>query len=266
TSGSGHIEAEDVDFKECYAVGQELKDAAREIKAQLFGGCATNKTPKQRQALYYCEEARGRIVYKCTYSHAGMVAFLPHQRAIEHIEHPYKRASAAKLDIEFHPREQYGEDRYFYVRRINGKPPIEFLEQFWEYTMDELKAMAKNHTAIPDLPQAHLVTIASGAHQFDETIWPNVPTCLDVEEDENVNVEILLRLVRAEIDGSNYYLMELNQADLARNADELAAAVKRTSDSTAVLAFLCESRKYVLEYYETNAEAETMVAAAQARG
>jgi hypothetical protein len=148
------------------------------------------------------------------------------------------------------------------VRLINDRPPVEFLSDYWDYTVTELERMADEHTAIPSKPRAHLVTIASSLNRFDDNAWPNVPIWLDREENE-----ILLRLVRAEADDGNYYLMELKPEYLVDNARDLMASVTTNfSDETSLLAFLCESRKYVLDSIGSNAEAEAMLAAAPADG
>jgi TIR domain len=281
TTGSGHIELERdagrmdrdpqgtavrpkqfVDFKDCYAVGQELLRAARESSAQLFGGCATNRTPNQLQCLYYSEEIGARTHYRSTYRHGAVVAFLPYARAQPHLRHPYRHTKVAKLDIEFHERDKYADGRYFYVRKINGRPPIEFLADYWDYSVEQLEQMADDGIPIPSKPGAHLVTIASSLNRYDENAWPNVPIWLDREGDE-----ILLRLVRAEADDGNYYLMELKPEYLADNARDLMSAVRASfSGDASVVSFLCESRKYVLNDIKSNAEAETMLAEAPAFG
>lgn len=263
TTGSGHIETQEfIDFKDCYAAGQALVKAAAENGAQLFGGCATNRTSAQLQCLYYSEEIGARTHYRCTYRHGAVLAFLPYTRAQAHLRHPYRPLKVDQLDIEFHDRDRYAEGRCFYVRRINGQAPIDFLADYWEYSVDELRQMADDHTPIPSEPGAHLVTIASSLNRFDETAWPNVPIWLDREGDE-----ILLRLVRAEADDGNYYLMEMKPEYLADNAGDLMASMNtNVSEESSLLAFLCESRKYVLDSKDSNAEAEAMLAEAPERG
>jgi hypothetical protein len=263
TTGSGHIESKEfIDFKDCYAVGQELLKAAKVRSAQLFGGCATNRTPSQLQCLYYSEDIGPRTHYRCTFRHGAVLAFLPYTRAQPHLKHPYRHVNVDKLDLKFHPRDQYADGRCFYVRLINDRPPIEFLSDYWDYTVAELERMADEHTSIPSKPRAHLVTIASSLNRFDDNAWPNVPIWLDREGDE-----ILLRLVRAEADDGNYYLMELKPEYLADNARDLMASVTTNfSDETSLLAFLCESRKYVLDSIGSNGEAEAMLAAMPADG
>lgn len=264
TTGSGHIEArEEIDFKDCYAVGQELLAAADEHEAQLYGGCATNRTQPQMQCLYYSEEIGDRTHYRCTYQHAAVLAFLPYTLARPHLRHPYRRVDKMdRLDIEFHHREQYADGRYFYIKRINGRSPIEFLADYWNYTEEDLVRMTDEKTSIPSEPDAHYVTIASSLNRWDKNAWPNVPIWLDREGDE-----ILLRLVRAEADDGNYYLMEMKPEYLHRNAEDLVTELRTSVSSEAtLLSFLCESRKYVLNKNSSNAEAETMLAGAPQDG
>lgn len=256
TTGSGHIEAKEfIDFKDCYAVGQELKSKAADLDAHLYGGCATNRTTNQLQCLYYSEEIGAKTHYRSTFRHGAVLTFLPYTRAHAHLRHPYRHVPDQRLEIEFHPRDQYADGRYFYVRRINGRAPIDFLADYWDYTVAELQVMADNHTPIPSEPGAHLVTIASSLNRYDDNAWPNVPIWLDREGDE-----VLLRLVRAEADDGNYYLMEMKPEYLADNARDLMSSVLTNfSDDTCLLAFLCESRKYVLNDHDSNAEAEEML-------
>jgi TIR domain len=263
TTGSGHIESKEfIDFKDCYAVGQELLASARDFGAHLFGGCSSNRTPAQSQCLYFSEDIGGLTHYRYTFRHAAVMAFLPFVRAETHLRHPYRHTKTGRLDIEFHDRDAYAEGRYFYIKRINGEAPVEFLSKYWDYTADELREMCANHTAIPSEPGAHLVTIASSLNRFDENAWPNVPIWLDQEGED-----ILLRLVRAEADDGNYYLMELKPEYLSDNASDLMAALTTGyAEDTGLLAFLCESRKYVLDAERSNAEAETMLAAAPPTG
>jgi hypothetical protein len=264
TTGSGHIEAqEEIDFKDCYAVGQELLKAAGEHDAELYGGCATNRTQGQVQCLYYSEEIGGRTHYRCTYRHGAVLAFLPYTLARPHLMHPYRRVEKiGRLDIEFHERDQYADGRYFYVRRINGRAPIEFLADYWKYTEDDLIRMTDEKTSIPSEPDAHYVTIASSLNRFDNNAWPNVPIWLDREGDE-----ILLRLVRAEADDGNYYLMEMKPEYLHRNAEDLITELRTSvSNEASLISFLCESRKYVLNKNNSNADAETMLAGAPEGG
>ena len=154
TTGSGHIEArEEIDFKDCYAVGQELLAASDEHEAQLYGGCATNRTQSQMQCLYYSEEIGDRTHYRCTYRHAAVLAFLPYTLARPHLRHPYRRVDKMdRLDIEFHHREQYKVGRYFYVKRINGRAPVEFLADYWNYTEEDLVRMTDEKHRSPQSP------------------------------------------------------------------------------------------------------------------
>ena len=102
------------------------------------------------------------------------------------------------------------------------------------------------------------MTIASSLNRWDKNAWPNVPIWLDREGDE-----ILLRLVRAEADDGNYYLMEMKPEYLHRNAEDLVTELRTSMSSEATLvSFLCESRKYVLNKIHSNAEAETMLTGA----
>lgn len=265
TSGTGHTEHRDqvIDFKDCYAVGQELLDAADVLNAQLVGGCASNRSQAQLQCLYYSTEIAGRVQYRYTYQHAALLAFLPFARAQLLLQHPYKRIEdQKKLKLKFHEHDQYAEGRYFYIEEINGRAPIEFLTEVWGFNREQLDQMVANHTAIPRTPQAHLVTFASSLSKYDKMIWPNVPIWLD-----RVAGKVMLRLVRAEAEDSNYYLMEMRHNYIRENAQRLMDAVESShGDNVNTLAFLCESRKYVLSDEGSNAEAEEMLSRAHRRG
>ncbi|WP_406373565.1 toll/interleukin-1 receptor domain-containing protein [Streptomyces sp. NBC_00647] len=262
TSGSGHTEARQVvDFKDCFAVGQELLAAADELNAELVGGCATNRSKNQLQSLYYSDEINHRVRYKYTYQHAAVLALLPHIRARLHLNHPYKHvADQGKLKIVFHPQDQYAEGRYFYIQEINDQPPIDFLANYWGFTKDELNRMVTERVAIPVEPKAHLVTIASSLNRWDVNVWPNVPIWLD-----EINDKVMLRLVRAEAEDGNFYLMEMDPLDL--NAKILMGTVHANYNRNAsIIAFLCESRKIVLNHNGSNVEAEDVVSGSPAEG
>lgn len=263
TSGSGHIEARKfIDFKECYAVGQELFAAANKLKAEIIGGCASNRTPSQSQALYYSECVDGDVSYHSSHRHGAVMTFLPYARAQIELDHPYKRVDIEKLDIEFDKHDQYAPGRYFYIRKINGRSPIEFLADYWDFSTKELNQMVAKHTAIPATAGAHLVTIASSLNRYEDNIWPNVPIWLD-----KIGGEVLLRLVRAEAEDGNYYLMELKPEYFRENARELMNIVQAGfGEDISTLAFLCESRKYVLEANTSNAEADEIIGSAPKNG
>lgn len=255
TSGSGHIDQQEaVDFKECYAVGQELLNEATarhtgalKSNVEIVGGCATNRGPGLLQALYYSETIGTRTHYAYTYSHGAVMALLPYTRGRFSLQHPYKRVDIGELEVEFDPHDEYADGRYFYVKTINGKTPIDFLADYWDFTRADLEKLADEHIAIPAVPKAHLVTIASSLSKYHSGIWPNVPVWLEKRDGE-----ILLRLVRAEDEDSNYYLMELG-SDLRQAVEHLrpnAASLRRSFEDSAtrgdtLLSFLCESRKYV---------------------
>jgi hypothetical protein len=259
TSGSGHVDADvktEIDFKECYAVGQELKRVADDLGIMLTGGCASNRSTGQSQALYFSAEGAG---YNYTYGHAAVVAILPRSRALLHLEHPYKKVSDECLSIDFHPHEMFEAGRYFCVSRIDGQSPSDYLrENGWQFTDEEFALMVEKHTAIPTEPRAHYVTIASASPEIEAALWPNVPVWF-----ERVDGEVILRLVRAEAQDSDFYLVRMSIDDLVDNAGGLAESFKRNrSSSSNLLAFLCESRKYVLAEKNRNDEAETLLSAA----
>jgi hypothetical protein len=265
TSGTGHTEHRDqvIDFKDCYAVGQELLDAADLLNAQIVGGCASNRSQAQLQCLYYSTEVAGRVQYRFTYQHGAVLGFLPFARAQLILQHPYKRIEdQTKLDLKFHPHDQYADGRYFYIQEINGRAPIDFLAEVWGFERDQLNTMVACHTAIQRLPKAHLVTLASSLSKYDKMIWPNVPIWLDL-----VDGRVMLRLVRAEAEDSNYYLMEMKHNYIGENAQRLMDAVESSHAANVnTLAFLCESRKYVLRDEASNAEAEEMLSRAGTSG
>jgi hypothetical protein len=266
TSGSGHMdETEDVDFKECYAVGQDLLATANAIGAKLYGGCSSNKGDDY-QCLYFSEEVGGLVNYRSTYQHSALVALLPHTFAQPQLTHPYSLAPIDPLEIEFDKHDQYADGRFFLVSKINGRPVVEFLAEYWPGADEYLDEWVEKHTAIPRRPEAHGITIGSSASVSQQIIWPNVAIWLE-EKDK----EILLRLVRAEPQDTNHFLMELAPtpvAALAGNAKLLmeSMAFMPYSDDASVLAFLCESRKILLVDSQSNVEAETMLASAPANG
>jgi TIR domain len=270
TSGSGHIDQQEtIDFKECYAVGQELLNEARtetgalKGNIEIIGGCASNRNTGLLQALYFSTTVGTKTQYRCTYSHGAVMALLPYIRGRYSLQHPYIHADVESLDIEFceDDDDRYAENRYFTVRQINGRTPIEFLSNYWPFTVEELEKLADEHVAIPATPKAHLVTIASSLSRHHPDIWPNVPVWLERRGDE-----IVLRLVRAEDKESNYYLMELGQTlrqaveRLRPNAAALRKSFERTAtDGDTLVSFLCESRKYVLNDQRSLAEADEML-------
>jgi hypothetical protein len=264
TSGSGHTEAQTlIDFKECYAIGQDLLEAADKLNAEIVGGCSSNRAKGLSQCLYYSDHIGARTSYRYTYKHAAVMCLLPYTRAQLELDHPYKRVQGRdKLLIKFHPHEQYSDGRYFYIQEIDGRPPTEFLADYWGFTKDELRDMVRKRTAIPVEPQAHLVTIASSLNKFDSNIWPNVPIWLD-----EIDEKVMLRLVRAEAEDSNYYLMEMSPNNLGENARTLMTSVNSNfNDDVSMITFLCESRKYVLNSVGSNAEAEEIVSSAPSSG
>ncbi len=257
TTGSGHIRAEQaVNFKECYAIGQELLEAAEEHDAYIVGGCATNRSEEQLQLLYYSETVGPRLFYKSTYNHAAVFAFLPYARARLQLAHPYERdEDVGKLDITFHPLDEYEEGRSFYVEEINGQSAFDFLANYWPYTPEQLNEIVERRLAIPREPDAHWVTIASSLSKRDKQIWPNIPVWLEV-----IDGRVMMRMVRAEDDDANYYLMRLKHEALRENARDLMATLRASpGEDVSMLTFLCESRKYVLNQMKSNAEAKEMI-------
>ena len=257
TSGSGHVEAKtEIDFKDCYAVGQYLKASADKLGIMLTGGCASNRSPAQSQTIYYSDTSAVTGVYHSTISHAAVVAVLPYTKALLHLEHPYRKLSEDPLNIDFDDHEMYAPGRYFCVRAINGSAPSDYLRSHgWAISDAELATMIEQHVPIPTEPRAHKVSIASAPPDVEASLWPNVPVWF-----ERVGDEIVLRLVRAEAQDSDFFLVGMTVEDLVANAAELAEAVSQNSDAGSnLLAFLCESRKYVLHDAQSNAEAETLV-------
>lgn len=261
TSGSGHIAGpeSDVDFRDCYGVGQGLLQAARDLELTLTGGCASNRIPEQSQCLYYsADTAGGGREYKATYEYGAVVALLPAAQTLVQLDHPYTRASDQRLTLTFHPHEQYSEGRYFCVRKINGRPPREFLEEHWtEISSDEFQAMVDERSPIPAKPKAHYFSIASSQDPNPMSLWPNIPIYF-----EKVDGEVMLRLVRAESEDAYFYPVRMTPDELIRNAEELRESLEvNGGPGDSLVAFLCESRKYVLEELGKNDEVETMAKA-----
>lgn len=254
TSGSGHIGARQfIDFVDCYAVGQELIVEAEE--AEIVGGCSTNRHSHQLQALYFLKTDRGDDVYAYTYDHAAVFAFLPYVAADHLLQHPFDVARPEPLNLTFNPTDKHDDGRFFYIERINGQAPIDFLVEYWDVTRDELLEMCAKHTPIPAQQKTFQYTFASALHPNAPAIWPNVPVWFN-----EVDGQILLRLVRAEAEQSPYYLMVMRKHGIRENAITLGTFFDtRVGSDATVLSFLCESRKYLLEAEDSNVEAETIL-------
>lgn len=261
TSGSGHIAATagGVDFRDCYGVGQGLLEAARRLDLTMTGGCASNRIPDQSQCLYYSTEApSGGQQYKATYDHGAVVALIPAVQTLVQLDHPYKRASDQRLTLDFHPHEQYSKGRYFCVRSINGRSPRDFLQEHWkEISPTEFQAMVDQRLPIPAKPKAHYFSIASSPDPSPRSLWPNIPIYF-----ESVDGETLLRLVRAESEDAYFYPVRMTTEELVKNARELRDSLDANgTPGDSLVAFLCESRKYVLEELSSNEEVETLAEA-----
>lgn len=255
TSGSGHIGAKQfIDFTDCYAVGQELRNDAN--GAQIVGGCSSNRHEKQLQCIYYGKLDRGREVYDFTYDHAAITTLLPYSPSEYRLQHPFVLADEEPLQLEFHEKDKYDQGRYFYVESINGLEPMDFLVDYWDVSRDEMLLMMERGTPIPAQMKTFAYTIASALSPFERAIWPNVPIWFD-----EVDGKAMLRLVRAEARGSPYYLMQMKRDGLRENVQSLAAYFDRNiGDEAAVICFLCESRKYLLDAIDSNVEADTVLA------
>jgi len=261
TSGSGHIAGpeSDVDFRDCYGVGQGLLQEARSLELTLTGGCASNRVPEQSQCLYYSTETSGDgLEYRATYDYGAVVAVLPAAQALVQLDHPYTRDSDQRLTLTFDPHEQYSEGRYFCVRSINGRPPREFLEEHWGHiTKQEFQTMVDERSPIPAKPAAHYFSIASSDDPNPMSLWPNIPIYF-----EKVGGEVMLRLVRAESEDAYFYPIRMTPDQLIHNAEDLRDSLEvNAGPGDSLVAFLCESRKYVLEELGSNEEVETMARA-----
>jgi hypothetical protein len=267
TSGSGHVAAATggVDFRDCYGVGQELVRAARTLDLTLAGGCASNRVPHQSQCLYYSTDAPGGgLEYNATYDHGAVVALLPAAQTLVQLDHPYKpTASDEKLTIDFHPHERYSDSRYFCIRSIDRRPPREFLQEHWtEISAAEFQDMVDHGLPIPAKPKAHYFSIASSPDPNPRSLWPNIPVYF-----EKVGGDVLLRLVRAEAADAYFYPVRMTPKELVHNAQELRDSLRANgTHGDSLVAFLCESRKYVLEELGSNEEVETLASARPERG
>ncbi|MGY0007550.1 toll/interleukin-1 receptor domain-containing protein [Micromonospora sp. I033] len=266
TSGSGHVERsghtarEFIDFSDCYALGQELLEVSEE--ARVIGGCASNRTSNLFQTIYYSVEVGGTTSYRFSYNHCAVVALLPYMTPRFLLLHPFDYAQdATPLRIEWDRKDEYADGRYYYIRTINGEPPVEFLSRYWDLTREELDAMEEKKTPIPTEPKSYRYTIGSSKHRNDRSIWPNVPVWF-----ERVGDQVMLRVVRAEAHDSNYFLMVMGNEPsragidaIQRNCADLANYFQSTTNRTAtVLSFDCESRKYLLNSQGSNLEAKSM--------
>jgi nucleoside phosphorylase len=134
---------------------------------------------------------------------------------------------------------------------------MDFLVNYWDVSRDEMLTMMVEGTPIPKQMKTFEYTIASALSPFERAIWPNVPIWFDEVEDK-----ALLRLVRAEAQGSPYYLMRMKRDGLRENVQSLAAHFDRhMAEESTVICFLCESRKFLLDDIDSNVEADTVLAA-----
>jgi hypothetical protein len=266
TSGSGHVAAAvgGVDFKDCYGLGQGLLQEAEGLNLTIIGGCASNRASHQSQSLYYSIESEdGAGAYHFTYEHGAVLAILPAADVLMQLDHPYKITTDSRLTLGFHSHEKYSDSKYFCVRSINGKPPREFLQQHWtEISADEFQDIIDRGLPIPAKPKAHYFSIASSSDANPRNIWPNIPVYFEV-----VDGEVLLRLVRAESVESYFYPIRMTPDGLIENAEELQNSMRlNSSRGDSLFAFLCESRKYVLEDLGLNAEVEALAMARPEEG
>lgn len=272
TSGSGHVEARElIDFTECFAIGQEVLGKFSDVR--IVGGCSTNRSADQLQCLYYSDTEAEATMYRFTYNHSAVAAFLPYAWPSLVLEHPYVVVDDKPLQLRFSEVGAFAPGRNFYVSSINGQSPIEFLAQFWDLSEGVLNDMLDLHTSIPTEHTTFSYTIASSDDADDAAgTWPNVPVWF-----ERVNGEPLLRLVRAEPQDNNYYLMVMapkhraaeysaeTRRELALEAFQLNCVnlarryLAEAPDGGATLSFLCESRKVLLEEFGSNIEVESIV-------
>jgi hypothetical protein len=259
TTGSGHIESREViEFKEVYALGQELVqsyDSMDGMTAKLIGGNSSNRSTAQSQCIYYTDETSGKPDYRSTYKHAAVFCFLPFVSPSTYLQHPFEYASRTPLRIKWHPLDQYDEGRFFCIEEINDQTPIDFLSEVWDLSKEELLEMEAMHTALPASPRTYSHTIGSSKSYFDKKIWPNAPIWFN-----RIGEKILLRLVRAEPEDSPYYLMEMPQNAIENNTRGLAQHFQMTiNEPSTILSFICESRKYLLNTLDSNIEAELLL-------
>lgn len=272
TSGSGHVEAQEfIDFNDCYAIGQELVTQFENLK--VVGGCSTNRGPDLLQCIYYSYDDGADLKYGFSYNHGAVAAMLPCGSTRLFLEHPYVMADAAPLQLTFNSKNNYEPGRNFYVQSMNGSNPIEFLATYWGFSEDALYRMLNEHTAIPAETLTFTHTISSAKSASEKIIWPNVPVWFERADDGSV----LLRLVRAEPSDSNYYLMVMaphdEEAPRATSPDRQRAALKALEGNcvdlakyfndeiggpASTLSFICESRKILLNEFQSNVEAESI--------
>ena len=274
STGSGHVaqagdrarslEGRDsVQFRECFAAGQRLLELAAEKDVLAVGGHASNNRPtaNQLQVLYHStEEPDGSVSYDWRDSFGAVAAFLPYIRLHVDLSHPYKPVQGAnRLDVDFCEDDEFAPGRYFYVRRINGRPVEDFFGEYWGLSRDEVWRMARDRSPIPSAPALHKITMASTRSGWDQdTAWPNVPVWFEIRKAAGQDEEIVLRLVRAEYEDAHLYLMKLDPPDLESCMQRFMLRME-TAANVGSLSFLCESRKYVLMDVGENSEAETAI-------
>jgi hypothetical protein len=273
TSGSGHVAAEeDIDFKECFALGQQLLHADEVDKPVIVGGCSSSKNTPDKphsQCLYFSVQDDRGLSYEFTYQHAATFAVLPHVRADYLLQHPFRHVdSQHRLKLAFHPKGEYQQGRYYYVESIDGIEPIDFFAHYWDVPKQEMLLMAKQHTAIPLQPKTFLYTIGSSRKAEDEDLWPNVPVWF-----EEIEGKTMMRLVRAENHDSNFFLMAMGESGptrtlfyhseeaLQQNCMDVVNTFRSLTlpnERSTIISFLCESRKVLLQQNNSNIEAEHM--------
>jgi hypothetical protein len=251
------------DFRACYSAGVRLVELADETQLTLVGGHASNNRPSddpkrvpQRQVLYYSTGGADDRVYERTDHFGAVCAFVPTSAPAFELGHPYEPGEdAGPLNVAWAAGADDRGSTRFLVESINDETVAEFLKRHWELDRDRLLLMADEETAIPTRPELHEITLLSApTRNLIPRWWPNVPIWMERRTKAGIDIP-LMRLVRGEDPDSFVFLVRLNRTLLERAPEPALKRLAAFGAGASSLSFLCESRRYVLESYNSNAEA-----------
>ncbi len=251
------------DFRACYGAGIRLVELADETQLTLVGGHASNNRPSedprrmpQRQVLYYSTGSANAREYERTDHFGAVCAFIPTSAPSFELSHPYESSIDARpLNVAWAAGADDRGPTRFLVESINDESVAEFLERHWGLDHDRLLKMADDETAIPTRPELHEITLLSAPTKNQiPRWWPNVPIWMERRNKAGTDIP-LMRLVRGEDPDSFVFLVHLNRSLLEKAPEAGLKKLAAFGPGASSLSFLCESRRYVLESYGSNAEA-----------
>lgn len=251
------------DFRACYTAGLRLVELADDTQVKIVGGHASNNRPRQaphhtaqRQVLYYSDGPATSRKYKRTDHFGAVCAFVPTTAPTFGLSHPYEPGEdAGPLNVAWAAGADDLNQTRFLVESINDETVAAFLERHWHLDSEQLLMMADNETAIPTRAELHEITLLSApTRNAIPRSWPNVPIWMERRTKAGQEIP-LLRLVRGEDPDSYVFLVRMNRNKLEQASETALTRLNELGAGASSLSFLCESRKYVLESYGSNAEA-----------